>query len=82
MTLPATYQKNKSPSEEKDGYQPTEVRVVLQPKSITEISSMDKTVGLEIYMSLAWKDPRVDWNDLTQDFACSDTLSFSPNILR
>ena len=82
MTLPATYQKNKSPSEDKDGYQPTYVRVVLQPKSITEISSMDKTVGLEIYMSLAWKDPRVDWSDLTQDFACFDTLSFSPNLLR
>ena len=80
MKLPSSYRKNKAPGS-KDS--PTDIRVILQPLAITDISSEDKTVGLEIYMSLRWKDSRIEWNNkMTDNFECLTVLSFSPEILR
>ena len=80
MKLPSSYRKNKAPGSSDS---PTEIRVVLQPLAITDISSEDKTVGLEMYMSLRWKDSRIEWkNEMTDNFDCLTVLSFSPEILR
>ena len=57
----------------------TKVFLELQPKSISEINSMEKTVGLEIHLKLVWEDDRIEW---THPLSCGDVLSFSPTILK
>ena len=79
MKLPNTYSNKHPPSKNKT----TPVYVFLQPKAITSINSMKKTMGMEIQMSLMWEDQRIEWNDLkVEEMDCGNTVSLSTTILR
>ena len=79
MTLPDTYSNEDPPSKNKT----TLVHVLLQPKAITNINSMKKTMGMEIQMSLRWEDQRIEWNGLkVEDMDCWNSVSLSTTILR
>ena len=79
MTLPKTYSRKDPPSKTES----TEVYVVLQPKAITSINSMKKTMGMEIKMSLMWEDQRIEWNGLNvNELDCWSSVSPSTTILR
>ena len=79
MTLPNTYSSKDPPSKTKT----TQVHVFLQPKAITSINSMKKTMGMEIHMSLMWYDQRIEWNGtIVDEMDCWNSISFSTTILR
>ena len=61
MLLPGSYWKVVPPL----GFaKPTPVSVGLQPRAITSINSLEKSVEMEIHMSLTWEDSRIQWPQL------------------